>query len=58
MTPKRQMREKKLAGRALPYAKLRLLSIVREIISIRSACAGAQAKKAGRQEVRKVTRSV
>jgi len=35
---------------ALPYAKLRLLAIVREIISIRLACAGAQEKKAGRRE--------
>jgi len=53
--PKTSIERKTLARRALPYAKLRLLSVkcVREIKSIRLACAGAQEKKAGKQEGRK-----
>jgi len=49
VTPTTSNERKTPAGsrRALPYAKLRLLSLVREIISIRLTCPGAQEKKTG-----------
>jgi len=45
MNPKTSIERKTLVRRALPCAKLRLLSIVGEIISIRLACAGVQEKR-------------
>jgi len=46
---KHQLREKHVQG-ALTYTDLRVWAIVREIISIRLVCAGAQEKKVGKKE--------
>ena len=51
--PKRQNREKHLLGGHFLTPNCVFWAIVREIISIRLACAGAQEKKAGRKEGRK-----
>jgi len=48
--PKRQIREKHLLGGHFLTPNCVFWAIVREIISIRLACAGAQEKKAGRKE--------
>jgi len=56
--PKRQMRQKHLLGGHFLAPSCVFWAIVREIISIRLACADAQEKKAGRKVGRKVTRSV
>jgi len=48
--PKRKIREKHLLGGHFLTPNCVFWAIVREIIFIRLACAGAQEKKAGRQE--------
>jgi len=52
MTPKSSNKRKTLAGNALTYAKLRLLSNFACIISICFACAGTQENK-GRKKSQK-----